>query len=50
VVIGPELQNLVNAVHSLPVSMAECERGLSQMNLICTPTRLLLYVVCTDVH
>jgi len=43
-VIGPELQNLVNAVHTLPVSTAECERGFSQMNLICTPTRSLLSV------
>jgi len=38
------LQNLINAVHTLPVSTAECERGFSQMNLICTPTRSLLSV------
>ena len=43
-VIGSELQKLVNAVHTLPVSTAECERGFSQMNLICTPTRSLLTV------
>jgi len=43
-VIGPHLQKLINAVHTLPVSTAACERGFSQMNLICTPTRTLLSV------
>ena len=32
------------AVETLPVSTAACERGFSQMNLICTPLRTQLTV------
>jgi len=41
-VSGHCLKRLVGAVHTLPVSTAECERGFSTMNIICMPltTRL----------
>lgn len=34
-----ELRELLVAVNSIPIASAECERGFSQMNLICTPHR-----------
>ena len=34
-----ELRELLVAVNSIPITSAECERGFSQMNLICTPHR-----------
>jgi len=42
--IGPSLRRLLSSVHSLPISTAECERGFSQMNLICTPLRSALTI------
>ena len=36
-VVGPHLLQLMNAISTLPVSTAECERGFSKMNPICTP-------------
>ena len=36
-VVRHELQKLMNAIHTLPASTAECERGFSQMNLIMHP-------------
>ena len=42
--IGPSLRRLLSSVHSLPISTAECERGLSRMNLICTPLRSALTI------
>ena len=41
-VSGHCLKRVVGAVHTLPVSTAECERGFSTMNIICMPltTRL----------
>ena len=38
-VIGHNFNRLINAIESLPVSTAECERGFSRMNIICTPLR-----------
>ena len=36
-VSGRDLKKLVGATHTLPVSTtAECERGFSQINVICT--------------
>ncbi|KAJ4429033.1 hypothetical protein ANN_26029 [Periplaneta americana] len=35
---------LVNTINSIPISTAECERGLSQMNLVLTPTRASLQI------
>lgn len=43
-VFGRDLKKLVGAMHTLPVSTAECERGFSQMNVICTPLRTRLTV------
>ena len=43
-VSGEHLKRLVGAVHTLPVSTAECERGFSRMNIICTPLRTCLTV------
>lgn len=40
--IGPSLRRLLNSIRSLPISTAECERGFSRMNLICTPLRSVL--------
>lgn len=37
------LKDLFIAINTIPISSAECERGFSQMNLICTPTRASLY-------
>ena len=41
---GQCLKRLVGAVHTLPVSTAECERGFSRMNIISTPLRTCLAV------
>ncbi len=35
----PPLQLLCNNVNTIPVSTAQCERGFSKMNIICTPLR-----------
>jgi hypothetical protein len=40
----PALKVLLNAVGTLPVSTAECERGFSKMNIICTALRSALTV------
>ena len=37
-----ELMELLVAVNSIPIASAECERGFSQMNLICTANRASL--------
>lgn len=42
--VGLNLKKLTGAINTLPVSTAECERGFSQMNLICTPTRSTISV------
>ena len=42
---GHCLKRLLGAVNTLPVSTAECERGFSRMNIICTPLR-----TCLSVH
>ena len=42
VVCGEQLKGLVGAIHTLPVSTAECERGFSKMNVICSPLRTSL--------
>lgn len=39
-----DLQPLLLAIHTIPISTADCERGFSQMNLIMTPTRNSLAV------
>ncbi|XP_060767543.1 E3 SUMO-protein ligase KIAA1586-like [Neoarius graeffei] len=36
------LKDLLAAVNTVPISSAECERGFSQMNLICTANRASL--------
>ena len=36
--VGLNLKKLTGAINILPVSTAECERGFSQMNRICTPS------------
>ena len=33
---------LIRAIHTIPISSSECERGFSQMNLIITTTRASL--------
>jgi hypothetical protein len=38
-VTGHNLNRFINVIESLPVSTAECERGFSRMNIICTPLR-----------
>jgi hypothetical protein len=43
-VIGQNLNRFLIAIESLPVSTAECERGFSRMNIICTPLRSSLSV------
>ncbi|KAK7162494.1 hypothetical protein R3I93_006722 [Phoxinus phoxinus] len=40
--IPDELNYLLTAVNTVPISSAECERGFSQMNLICTANRASL--------
>ena len=42
-VTGP-MQRFINSVESLPVSTAECERGFSCMNIICTELRSSLSI------
>ena len=37
-------KSLMNRVNTLPVSTAECERGFSKMNIICSPLRSRLLV------
>jgi len=37
--IGLSLRCLLRLIQSLRISTAECERGFSGMNLICTPLR-----------
>lgn len=34
-----ELKKLVNCINCIPVSTAECERGFSKMNILCSPLR-----------
>jgi hypothetical protein len=41
---GPNLKKLLNAINTVRVSTAECERGFSQMNLTCIPLRSQLTV------
>src|SRR6218665_1376708 len=43
-VSGRKIRRLIDAIHTLRVSTAECERGLSKMNLICTPLRSCISV------
>jgi len=43
-VITPDLQKLLFAIDTIPVSTAACERGFSAMNDICTPLRSFLHV------
>ena len=43
-IIPGDLRCLMNAVATLPVSTAACERGFSRMNLICTSLRSTLTV------
>ena len=39
------LQTLINRVNTIPVSTAECERGFTKMNIVCTPLRTRLTVL-----
>ena len=43
-VSGRKIRRLIGAIHTLPVSTAEWERGFSKMNLICTPLRSCIRV------
>src|SRR6218665_220972 len=43
-VSGRKIRRLFGAIHTLPVSTAECECGFSKMNLICTPLRSCIRV------
>lgn len=43
-VVPSDLQPLLLAINTIPVSTADCERGYSQMNLIMTATRNSLAV------
>lgn len=38
------LKKLMNRVYTIPVSTADCERGFSKMNIVCTPVRSQLTV------
>ena len=40
--IPDELKGLLAAINTVPISSAECERGFSQMNLICSANRASL--------
>ncbi|XP_078504031.1 E3 SUMO-protein ligase KIAA1586-like [Lissotriton helveticus] len=40
--IKRQFKELLMAIHTIAISTAECERGFSQMNLICTSTRASL--------
>lgn len=42
--VGSSLKSLFNSIATVPVSTAECERGFSRMNLVCTPLRSRLTV------
>jgi hypothetical protein len=42
--LKPCLQKLKNCVDTLPVSTAECERGFSKMNIVCSSLRSALTV------
>jgi hypothetical protein len=42
--VEPVMKQFINAVETLPVSTAECERGFSKMNIICSPLRSSLSV------
>lgn len=42
--VPDELQPLLRCCSCIPVSSAECERGFSQMNLVCTSTRNRLLI------
>ncbi len=37
--ISQSVKALLNTVNTIPVSTAECERGFSKMNIICSPLR-----------
>ena len=37
--VPDDLQSLLRCCSCIPVSSAECERGFSQMNLVCTSVR-----------
>lgn len=37
--IPSDMQRVINAIDTLPVSTASCERGFSKLNLICTSLR-----------
>lgn len=39
------IKQLINCINTLTVSTAECERGFSKMNIICTSLRSKLTVV-----
>ena len=43
-VILPALKRVMNVVNTVPVSTAECERGFSNMNIVCTSLRSRLSV------
>jgi hypothetical protein len=43
-VAKPVLQKLLNCVNTLPIGTAECERGLSIMNIVCNSLRSTLTV------
>jgi len=38
------LKRLLNSINTLPISTAECERGFSKMNILCSPLRSRLTV------
>lgn len=47
-----KLLPFIHALHSIPISSSECERGFTQMNLIITQTRasLMTKTVVTFIH
>jgi len=40
----PAMRVILNAIATLPISTAACERGFSKMNIVCTPLRSCLSV------
>ncbi|KAJ1099489.1 hypothetical protein NDU88_004590 [Pleurodeles waltl] len=46
--IKRQFKELLIALHTIAISIAECERGFSQMNLICTSTRASLLTETTS--
>lgn len=44
-VIGASLRELLACINTIPISTAECERGFSKMNLVCSFMRSRLTVV-----